>query len=230
MHPRFSLGDRGFYMLKINRKRSAQALPENTKERKIQGFFCGALVSVGIHVAMFFLLLVTSPALLHVQAIPGSIAVSLVTEGHHQTLLRQAVEPARGLQPAPQGQEATTAPYPATEAQTMSPRAEDGSPGIRHTDSRGDSPQATLWNGGNPKPPYPDLARRQGYEGTVRLTVEVLASGCVGEITIKKSSGYEILDQSALMTVKKWRFTPARFAGIPVRSTVVVPITFCLKG
>jgi protein TonB len=64
----------------------------------------------------------------------------------------------------------------------------------------------------------------------VRLTVEVLASGCVGEIIIKKSSGYEVLDQSALMTVKKWRFTPARFAGIPVRSTVIVPITFCLKG
>lgn len=231
LHPRFSLGDRGFYMLKINRKRSLQALPENTKKSKIQGFFCGALVSMGIHGAIIFLLLVTSPALLHVQAIPGSIAVSLVTEGHHQTLSRQAVEPARGLQPAPQRQETTgTAPPLAVEAQTMTPGVEDGSPGIRHADSRGDSPQVTPRYGGNPKPPYPELARHQGYEGTVRLTVEVLANGCVGEITIKKSSGYEILDQSALMTVKKWRFTPARFAGIPVRSTVVVPITYCLKG
>jgi len=32
----------------------------------------------------------------------------------------------------------------------------------------------------------------------------------LGEIELTESSGYEVLDQSALATVKKWRFTPAK--------------------
>jgi TonB family protein len=231
MHPRFPLGDRGFYMLKINWQRSAQSLSGNTKGKEIQGFFYGALVSVCIHIAIIFLLVVSSPALLHVQAISGSIAVSLVTNSLHQTRQGQLVAPAKEIQPAFKGKKSTkTDPTPVAEAQTMTTGAEDGSPAIRYADSKGDSPEGIPRYGTNPKPLYPELARRQGYEGTVRLSVEVLASGSVGEISIKKSSGYEVLDQSALMTVKKWRFTPARFAGIPIRSTVVVPITFRLKG
>jgi TonB family protein len=218
-------------MLKINWQRPLRSRPRNKKGREIQGFFCGALVSVCIHAAVMFLLVATSPALLHVQATPGSIAVSLVTHGLRQTRQVQAAAPARGVQFTSQGQNVTgTNPTPVDGTQTMTAGVEDGSPGIRNVDTKGDSPQAIPQYGTNPKPPYPELARRRGYEGTVRLVVEVLASGCVGEISIKRSSGYEVLDQSALMTVKKWRFTPARFAGIPVRTTVIVPITFYLKG
>jgi protein TonB len=64
----------------------------------------------------------------------------------------------------------------------------------------------------------------------VRLTVEVLASGRVGGVWVKGSSGHEILDQSALKAVTEWRFIPARFVGIPVKSTVIVPITFTLRN
>jgi len=46
---------------------------------------------------------------------------------------------------------------------------------------------------------------------------------------VRKSSGYEVLDRSALETVRDWRFIPARFGGIPVKSTVIIPITFKLK-
>jgi TonB family protein len=225
------LGDRGFYMMKINWQHPSHALSENSRVTKMKGFFCGALVSVCIHTAIIFLLVVSSPALLHVQAIPGSIAVSLVTNGLHQTRQGQRVAPTKGSQPTPKGQDTTEArPHLAPEGEFIPPEVEDGSAGIPHADTRGDSPQAIPQYGANQKPPYPELAQRQGYEGTVRLVVEVLASGSVGEISIKKSSGYEVLDQSAFMTVKKWRFTPARFAGIPVRSTVIVPITFRLKG
>ena len=59
--------------------------------------------------------------------------------------------------------------------------------------------------------------------------MEVLASGKVGRIWVKNSSGYEILDRSALKTVKDWSFIPARFGNIPVKSTVIVPVTFKLK-
>lgn len=81
----------------------------------------------------------------------------------------------------------------------------------------------------NPKPSYPEVARRRGYQGKVRLEVEVLASGRVGNIRIKKSSGYEVLDRCALKTVQGWRFIPAKLSGVPVKSSVVIPITFHLK-
>lgn len=78
----------------------------------------------------------------------------------------------------------------------------------------------------NPKPIYPLEAREKGYKGEVLLRVEVLSNGQVGQIELKKSSGYEILDQSALSTVKKWRFIPGRKGGIAIPVWVNIPIKF----
>jgi len=61
----------------------------------------------------------------------------------------------------------------------------------------------------NPKPIYPQEARKKGYEGEVLLKVEVLVNGRVGCMEVKKSSGYETLDRSALTAVKQWKFIPA---------------------
>jgi TonB family protein len=81
----------------------------------------------------------------------------------------------------------------------------------------------------NPKPLYPQEARERGYEGEVVLKVEVLISGRVGQIEIKKSSGYELLDRSALTTVKQWRFIPAKKDGTPIPYWVIKPIKFQLQ-
>jgi len=81
----------------------------------------------------------------------------------------------------------------------------------------------------NPKPVYPLEARQKGYEGEVLLKVEVLQNGRVGEVQVEKSSGYEILDQSAIAAVKKWKFIPAKKGKIPIPSWVNIPITFQLK-
>ena len=81
----------------------------------------------------------------------------------------------------------------------------------------------------NPKPPYPRVARRRGYEGVVLLKVEILPNGRVGEIQVKRSSGYLTLDRSALKTVRKWRFIPAKRAGEPIRIWAEVPIKFDLE-
>jgi protein TonB len=110
-----------------------------------------------------------------------------------------------------------------------SPIGEDDDTEKKQPDRKGDSNLAIPQQEGNPKPLYPALARRRGYEGTVRLKVEVLTSGKVGRIWVKQSSGYEILDRSALKTVNDWRFIPARFGGIPVKSTVIIPVTFQLE-
>jgi protein TonB len=82
----------------------------------------------------------------------------------------------------------------------------------------------------NPRPPYPMVARRMGYHGKVVLDVEVLAEGKAGDVKLYQSSGYDILDNAALQTVKTWRFTPARRFGQAVTQRFLVPIKFSLEG
>lgn len=55
----------------------------------------------------------------------------------------------------------------------------------------------------NSHPVYPQVARLKGYEGVVLLSAEIHADGQVGELRLKKSSGFVILDRSALEAVKK---------------------------
>ena len=81
----------------------------------------------------------------------------------------------------------------------------------------------------NPKPPYPPEAREKGCQGEVLLKVEVLPNGRVGQVEVGKSSGYEALDQSALATVKKWRFIPARKEMVAIPCWVNIPIKFQLQ-
>ncbi len=82
--------------------------------------------------------------------------------------------------------------------------------------------------GENPPLPYPLIARRKGYEGVVLLAVEVLSNGRAGHIKIEKSTGYAVLDTSALKAVKEWKFEPARRMGTPVTVWVNVPVKFVL--
>lgn len=82
----------------------------------------------------------------------------------------------------------------------------------------------------NPKPRYPRVARKRGYEGEVKLKVLVLENGKVGQIEIIRPSGYEVLDDSALEAVKNWVFVPGRENGKEISSWVTVPITFQLKS
>jgi len=81
----------------------------------------------------------------------------------------------------------------------------------------------------NPRPPYPMVARRMGYNGKVILNVEVLAEGKAGQVLLHQSSGYAILDNAALQTVKTWKFSPAKHFGQPVTQWFLVPIKFSLE-
>ena len=72
---------------------------------------------------------------------------------------------------------------------------------------------------------YPYLARRKSIEGKVMLFVEIDRLGNLINTKIIKSSGYEILDQSALMLIKK---------AFPIKHNfnrdlrVTIPITYKL--
>jgi len=82
----------------------------------------------------------------------------------------------------------------------------------------------------NPKPSYPALSRRLGEEGKVILRVQVAASGLPLAVEVQAGSGSERLDRAALDAVRRWRFVPARRGSAAVAATVLVPITFSLKG
>jgi protein TonB len=82
----------------------------------------------------------------------------------------------------------------------------------------------------NPKPGYPAASRRLGEQGTVQLRVFVTAAGDPARIELKAGSGYARLDQSALETVQRWKFVPARRGEQAVDAWVVVPIRFSIKG
>jgi protein TonB len=80
----------------------------------------------------------------------------------------------------------------------------------------------------NPKPSYPMGPYREGIEGTVWLRVEVLEDGTVGQLQVVQSSGNDELDQSALTTVKTWRFNAAVQGGKAAAQFVRIPISFKL--
>jgi TonB family C-terminal domain len=82
----------------------------------------------------------------------------------------------------------------------------------------------------NAPPAYPEIARVRGYEGIVLVSAEILPDGRVGNMKIRKSSGYAILDQSAIEAVKPWKFEPAKKSGNPFTVWVELPIKFILHN
>ncbi len=81
----------------------------------------------------------------------------------------------------------------------------------------------------NRPPAYPEMARRNGWQGLCMVRVAVDASGRAGAVSIARSSGYGILDQAALAAVRKWKFIPRMVRGLAAASTVEVPVNFSLR-
>lgn len=82
----------------------------------------------------------------------------------------------------------------------------------------------------NPVPEYPPMARRRGEQGRVLLRVTVSETGQATVVLVSQSSGYALLDQSALQAVKNWQFVPARFNNHAVTAEVTVPVRFTLES
>lgn len=75
--------------------------------------------------------------------------------------------------------------------------------------------------------PYSPVGLEKKIEGTVVLVALVRADGTVGALSV--SRGLETtLDQSALRTVRDWKFEPAKRGGAPVAIVVEVTVEFKL--
>jgi protein TonB len=81
----------------------------------------------------------------------------------------------------------------------------------------------------NPIPKYPELAKQAGIEGTTVIKMLVDIDGSVMEVKILKSSGNQMLDQSALAAAKNSKFTPAKQRDKFVRVWVSRPFRFKLQ-
>lgn len=81
----------------------------------------------------------------------------------------------------------------------------------------------------NPAPAYPYQAIRENQQGVVVLEIFVDQSGHPTSVEIAQSSGFPLLDQSALWTVRRWKFDPAHVGFIPTHARIRVPIRFTLE-
>lgn len=82
----------------------------------------------------------------------------------------------------------------------------------------------------NPPPEYPLAARRRKIEGYVLVEVTVLKDGTCGEAKIVEQSDFSAFGESALQSVRTWKFQPATRDGQPVQSTQRIRFTFKLRG
>ena len=67
-------------------------------------------------------------------------------------------------------------------------------------------------------------------QGRVVLRVLVSRAGSPAQVELRASSGFARLDESALETVRGWKFVPARRGEEPVEAWVLIPISFRLES
>jgi TonB family protein len=81
------------------------------------------------------------------------------------------------------------------------------------------------------KPTYTPEAMQARIQGSVFMTVVVLPSGDVGDVTVTESLDQEHgLDQQAVDATKQWKFEPGTLDGQAVAVEVVIQMTFTLKS
>jgi len=140
----------------------------------------------------------------------------------------QKEAPKEKTPPPSKDKDAPVIPVPAQAPQSSAQPAAPSSGGVASAPTADADYKAAYLQ--NPKPPYPPLAFRARIEGKVVLIAEVQPDGRAGQVRILESSGNEMLDQSALTTVRQWKFTPARKDGVIITQAVRIPITFSLKN
>jgi TonB family protein len=108
---------------------------------------------------------------------------------------------------APPSKPAAPKPAPARPAGSpakAAPGESNGSGGNAGPSSSG----VTLGSRDFPMPPYPPGAIERRYQGTVVLSIRVL-DGAIQEVSVASSSGYVLLDTSAIRWIRsRWRFPP----------------------
>jgi TonB family protein len=78
-----------------------------------------------------------------------------------------------------------------------------------------------------PDPEYTEKARKERQQGTVLIRMVVGSDGLPRDVEVYRSLSAD-LDESAVNTVKKWKFAPGTKGGEPVAVQIIVEISFHL--
>jgi protein TonB len=78
-----------------------------------------------------------------------------------------------------------------------------------------------------PVPPYPQVAKVAGIEGTVAVSILVSEQGQV--VSARATSGNPLLQNAAVQAARQARFTPTMLNGQPVKVTGVITYNFTLR-
>lgn len=73
---------------------------------------------------------------------------------------------------------------------------------------------------------YPNLARRMGWHGNVLTSFVIHVDGTVSDIKILSSSGFTVLDENAIMTIRE----VSPFPRPPTIAKIIIPITYRLTS
>lgn len=148
------------------------------------------------------------------------------------------IKPPRSTRRVPSGLDSEKSSSTQTPAASSPPLAEVASAGVRETNGKspgnGGGPQgvgdgAPVPSIRNRHPDYPDDARRRGWEGTVRLELDLDETGRVTAARVVRSCGHDVLDESALKAARTWQFSPATMGGRAVPVTVQVPVNYAVS-
>jgi TonB family protein len=77
-------------------------------------------------------------------------------------------------------------------------------------------------------PVYPEQAKREGIQGTVKLNVIINEEGFVYEAKGNPENN-PVLEKAAIPAVKRWRFMPLKIKDVPVAIKTTVNVSFALK-
>jgi len=147
------------------------------------------------------------------------------------------VQVSRSIKPAANPQTAAAAPTPAPAAPSTpdeserapAPAAVAGA-ATRSEEAPVSPPRSDASHLNNPAPAYPPVSRRLQEQGQVLLEVYILPDGSVGDIRLKRSSGYARLDEAASTAVRQWRYVPARRGNVAIAYWYLQPVHFALSG
>lgn len=77
------------------------------------------------------------------------------------------------------------------------------------------------------QPEYPDIARRERLQGTVKLHAIIAKDGTIRLLRVQ--TGYCSLAEAAMKAVHQWRYTPTLVEGKPVEVDTTITVIFSLN-
>lgn len=175
-------------------------------------------VVIAIHLSLAYLFC-NNASRSQITPIPSSFFINLVSDGHVSP--KPSERTVKSIDPGiPQ---IATSPQLVLGGSTYSTLSNS---------ERSEQPEQQFHNRNifsNPKPHYPLISRRMGQTGEVHLKLCINSDGKVRDVQLTKTSGHELLDQSALKAVSRWRFSAAS-SNNSFFECYRIPIRFTLEG